>query len=410
MGPKFRFILLSISLITPFKSSFGLTLEDSYKSALGVYQSDKINDSKQQQASEALSQGRSTYLPTLSGKGSYFNQDQAVTQKALGLNLTANLFNGGKDGDKIEILKVEEQIAKNTKKLDRLNLYTELVDAYYNYLLNLSEIKNLDLLKKQSSDRVNEIRKRVQIGRSRRGELLQAEAQLASVEAQSTNGMGLYRQAMEKLKLLTGLSETQMSEASLDPLTEVKSFEDYKRISLEREDLVNKKYEIEKYKRTLSISKNHYMPKLDLASNYFVYKDGSTTYKNADWDVGLTLTIPLFEGGSAQSQMRIDAEKKLTSEYQLTDLQRKVLVDLSSKYEAFKRYNEQVKPYDQAFDLARKSYEETLRDYRLGLVTNLDVLTALNLYLDRKRDLEKTRIQVILSKRQLEASAGILPE
>ncbi len=410
MSLKIKILFLTLTSACFLPSAFGLTLEESYRSALNVYQSDKINESKLQQASSAMSQGSSTFLPALSAKGTYYNQDEALAQRAVGLYLSANLYNGGKDGAKIELLKAEEKIAKNTKTLDRLTLYNELIDAYYNFLLNVSENKNLDLLKKQSSERVGEIRKRVQIGRSRRGELLQAEAQLASADAQVTNAQGLYKQSLEKLKLLTGLSEAQLSEAVLEAQSEIKSLEEYNKLALSREDVANKKLEIEKLDRALSISKSHFMPKIDLTSNYFVFKEGSTSYKNANWDVGVSLAIPLYEGGSAQSQVRIDVEKKLTSTYQLNDLERKVLVDLSARYEAYKRYSDQIKPFEQAYDLAQKSFEETKRDYRLGLVTNLDVLTALNLNLDRKRELEKNRIQVVLSKRQLEAVAGILPE
>lgn len=404
---KFFTLLLVFSFYT--SGAHGLTLEESFSSALGIYQSDKINDSKYQQAIEATNQASSLYFPVLSAKGSYLKQDEALTQKAVGLNLTANLFNGGKDSDKLGNFKADEVIIKNTKKLDQLGIYTEVVEAYFNFLLNLSEVKNLDLLKKQSNERVLEIKKRVQIGRSRRGELLQAEAQLASVEAQLINGEGLYKQALEKLILLTGLSETKIKEATLENLLDIKPFDEYLQLALSREDVENKQLEIEKFNRTLTIAKNHLMPKIDLSSNYYAYKDGSSTYKNADWDVGVNLTVPLYEGGSSRSQVKIEVEKKLTSQYQLIDLKRKLTVELSSRFEAFKRYRDQITPFDQALDRARKSYEETLRDYRLGLVTNLDVLTALNLYLDRKRDSEKTQILAVLSKKQIEVAAGILP-
>lgn len=399
-----------ISLLLVYSGhAFGLTLEESFNSALGIYQSDKVNDSRYQQAIEATKQAKSLYYPTLSAKGSYLKQDEALTQKAVGLNLTANLFNGGKDGDKLGNFKADEVIVKNIKKLDQLGIYTEVVEAYYNFLLNLSEIKNLDLLKKQSNERVLEVKKRVQIGRSRRGELLQAEAQLASVEAQSINGEGLYKQALERLILLTGLNESKIKEATLENLLDIKPFDEYLQLALSREDVENKQLEIEKFNRSLNIAKNHFMPKIDLSSNYYAYKDGGTTYKNADWDVGVNVTVPLYEGGNSSSQVKIEAEKKLTSQYQLIDLKRKLTVELSSRFETFKRYRDQITPFDQALDRARKSYEETLRDYRLGLVTNLDVLTALNLYLDRKRDSEKTQVLAVLSKKQIEVAAGILP-
>ena len=63
-----------------------------------------------------------------------------------------------------------------------------------------------------------------------------------------------------------------------------------------------------------------------------------------------------------------------------------------------------------ALDKAKRSYEETVKDYRLGLVTNLDVLSSLNLYLDSKRNSEKIKIQAVLNQKILEAAAGIIPQ
>ena len=76
----------------------------------------------------------------------------------------------------------------------------------------------------------------------------------------------------------------------------------------------------------------------------------------------------------------------------------------------FRRYNDQIKAFDLALDKAKKSYDETLKDYRLGLVSNLDVISSLNLYLDSKRNSEKTKIQAILNQKLLEAVAGEIPQ
>jgi hypothetical protein len=50
-----------------------------------------------------------------------------------------------------------------------------------------------------------------------------------------------------------------------------------------------------------------------------------------------------------------------------------------------------------------------MSDYRLGLVSNLDVLSSLNLYLDNKRNSEKTKIHAMMNLKLLEAAAGVLP-
>lgn len=388
-----------------------ITLGESFSSALLNNQADNINESRLKQSSYEKRREEGSYLPTLSVRGTYLKQEKFDDQKTLGLNLSASLYNGGRDLEAVNVAETNIKIASNQKQLDRVNLYMEVVEAYYTYLLHMNDIKNLELLKKQSQERADEIRKRVQIGKSRRGELLQAEAQLASVDAQTSNGMGLLKQSEARFYILTGLPKNDQIDMKFDEMQAAKTLDEYLELALSRENVANRELEIEKLNGQLNISKAHYRPTLDLLSNYYAIKEGgSSSSRNSDWDVGLNLLIPLYEGGVAQSQVREDLEKKQVAQYQLTDYKKSVIIEVTSRYELYRRYNDQIKAFDQALDKAKKSYDETVRDYRLGLVSNLDVLSSLNLYLGSKRDSERTKIQAILNQKLLEAVAGVVPQ
>lgn len=390
-------------------NSYAVTLGESFNSALLNNQSDNINESRLKQSMELRSKGQGSYYPTLSVRGTYLKQEKFEDQKTLGLNLTTSLYNGGRDRQLIRNADAGVKIAENQRQLDRVTLYMEVVDSYYTYLLNQNDTKNLELLKKQSKERVDEIRKRLQIGRSRRGELLQAEAQLASVDAELLDAQGLLKQSEARFFILTGLTKEKASDLKFDETGPVKTLEEYISLALSREDIQNKQLEIQQFDGDVKISKGSYLPTLDLLSNYYALKEGgSTSSKNSDWDVGLNLTIPLYEGGVSQALVRETTAKKQSAEYQLTDYKKNIQIEITSRYELFHRYFDQIKAFDLALDKAKKSYEETARDYRLGLVSNLDVLTSLNLYLYSKRNSEKTKILAVLNHKQLEATAGII--
>jgi outer membrane protein len=399
-------------IVTTFATNaWAITLGESFNSALLNNQSDNINESRLRQSLELRNRGQGSLYPTLSIRGTYLKQQRFEDQKTLGLNLTTSLYNGGKDRQLIRNADVGVDIAKNQRQLDRVSLYMEVVESYYTYLLNQSDLKNLDLLKKQSQERADEIRKRVQIGRSRRGELLQAEAQLASVDAQTSDGQGMLKQSEARFYILTGLSREQMIDLKFETPGDSKSLDEYMSLALSREDIKNKQLEIQQFTGDVSIAKAGYLPTLDLLSNYYALKEGgSTSSKNSDWDVGLNLTIPLYEGGVSQALVRESVEKKQSAEYQLTDYKKDIQIEVTSRYEMYRRYHDQIKAFDLALDKAKRSYDETIRDYRLGLVSNLDVISSLNLYLTSKRDSERTKIQSILNQKLLEAVAGIIPE
>ncbi len=409
--PSRPMILASFLTFISFSNAQAITLGESFNSALLNNQADNINESRLRQSFEERRQGQGTYLPTLSVRGTYLKQENYDDQKTLGLNLTTSLYNGGRDKQLIENSETSVKIAQNQRQIDRVNLYMEVVESYYNYLISWNDLKNLDLLKKQSQERTDEIKKRLQIGRSRRGELLQAEAQLASVEAQTSDGQGLLKQNEARFYILTGMAKNEQVDLKFDDVAQAKSLDEYMGLALGREDVKNRQLEIERLNGQLNISKSHYLPKLDLLSNYYAIKEGgSSASRNSDWDVGLNLLIPLYEGGVSQALVREDLERKKTAEYQLSDYQKSIKIEVTSKYENFRRYHDQIKKFEIALDKAKRSYEETLKDYRLGLVTNLDVLSSLNLYLSSKRDAERTKIQSVLNQKLLEATAGIIPE
>jgi outer membrane protein len=190
-----------------------------------------------------------------------------------------------------------------------------------------------------------------------------------------------------------------------------KTLDDYLNLALAREDIKNKEMEIEQLSGDVKIAKGGYLPTLDLLSNYYALKEGgSTSSKNSDWDVGLNLRIPLYEGGVSKALVNESVEKKQSAEYQLTDYKKNIQIEVTTRFEMYRRYHDQIKAFDLALEKAKRSYDETLRDYRLGLVSNLDVISSLNLYLGSKRDSERTKIQALLNHKLLEASAGIIPE
>ena len=70
---------------------------------------------------------------------------------------------------------------------------------------------------------------------------------------------------------------------------------------------------------------------------------------------------------------------------------------------------EQLDALKVATDLAKRNYEAETHDYRLGLVTNLDVLTALTSFQEDQRALDRQRYTLLMDYEKLEASVARRP-
>lgn len=407
---KTSLLLPLIFLLNATLAHANLSLKDSFLSALKTNQADQINESLIDQNIELKNEAKGSLYPKLILKGSWLKQERIKDDLKYGaVNLSHTIFKGGRDVYTIENAEKGYLYSQNQKTVDQLSLYSLVISAYYNYFLNVNDLLNLELLRKQSADRVEEIKKRVRVGRSRRGELLQAEAQLASVEAIYNNGEGLVKESQERFFVLTGIDRKErVFNESISVAVSTKGLRDYLNEALTRPDLKNKELKIDIADIDLQSTKAQHLPTLDLASNYYLNKRAGT-YHNTSWDATLTLNIPFFEGGTTSAKVREYSLKKAQATYSLADYQRTIELDVTAKYETYMRYLNQIKAYEQALEKSKKSYDETLNDYRLGLVTNLDVLSALNLYLDSKRNNEKTKISAVMSLKLLEAAAGVLP-
>jgi outer membrane protein len=386
-----------------------LGLKEAFERAIQYNETKEINDARYDSAKSALNKTEGNYYPKVALKGSYTKLDNLSDQKNLALNLTQNLYKGGKDGLSIDSSELNIESTKVQKTQDEQTILKDVVDAYFAHWQNEVDVKNVLLLKDQSEKRRKEIADRVRIGRSRKGELLQADSQLATVEATLLNAEGLKKESLKKLAGLTGLndSDIQMPQ-EITSKEGLQTLQDYLKMAEERPDLVIKKNKLEMAHLDVTSSKRNHFPTLDLTSNYYL-KERTGSLKNSDWDVGVSLSVPLFEGGATEASVRESVAKKMEAQYSVNDQSRKIQSEVAVKYEAAQKFVDQLKTQSRALSLAKANYDETLKDFRLGLVTNLDTLSALNSYLDAKRTYDRLRLSSMLALELLNTSAGKRP-
>ncbi|MBL0059906.1 MAG: TolC family protein [Elusimicrobia bacterium] len=93
----------------------------------------------------------------------------------------------------------------------------------------------------------------------------------------------------------------------------------------------------------------------------------------------LNLDVPLFQGGTVKARVA-DARSGLQqAQLSLDYLERQIQSDVKKAYEAWTASLEESQSLEEAYQASKKSYDAQRREYRLGLVTNLDVLNAMNL-------------------------------
>jgi outer membrane protein len=417
MTKKYLHFAVILFLLTPACSWAGetLSLKDCFKAALKRSEVLATQQELVIQAEENYRAAWGAILPSVTGSYSYFhrhapdltssgNTDSSSGQQTLKIMAGQPLFRGFRDFAALNAAKASITAQEQARQWAGTQLYRDVVQAFYTRLAVEKDLNVLDNELDLYQKRIKELQDRITIGRSRITELLTVQSAQAILKAQREQVSGQLYVAKEVLTFLTGLDQ----DIKLDDMDEVPSqigsLESYQSKINARPDIMAAKKNVEAFKSKVSVAKGAHLPSVDLIGNY--YADRPDLHKNGDWDMAIAVTLPIFMGGIISSNVKTAESQQRQSEIQLSRVQRLALEEVRSLYHNLKADLSQLAALQEAFNLSEKNYKANIRDYKLNLVTNLDVLQALTAYQDTQRSLEKIRYLTKIDYNKLEAAAA----
>ena len=403
-------LLLSISFVAN-----ATTLKESFEAARLNMESIKRADQGIVQREEQKGRAKAAILPTISGFANYTRIDPPATtglsaftlqkQYSVGVRLTQPLIRGGVLGA-LNVANENILLAKFQKDATELNLYQLVIDAYYNLQILQTDLKNIVSYLALSKDRVAEIRARTKIGRSRKGELVEAEAQYFIVESEYQKRLIELTQIEKNFEFLTGMTPQEVQ-----PLTEVPningSLEAYLSKLSSRPDILAAQQQVKAADYQVTVAKGGHYPNLDLVGNYYVDRTG--VLATSEWDAGIVLSVPFYQGGSVLAATREAVALKRISELTARETVRTAERELAIVFQNFLQIQEQLKSQKNAMLKSEEAYKLNKKDYQFGLVPNLDVLQTLNVYIQNKRSYDTLYAMAHMTYKNLEAATGVLP-
>lgn len=400
------------AIIAFFSLSAPLTAQDKYtysqclELARGASEDLKMQSEKIIQAEQRIAQSRGTLLPSLDfvavktyqdTAGGEFQNDLTDTK----FTLNQSLFSGLSGWHGLGAAKGEARKERLLYTAARRELNAAVAVAFYALAQIEADAANLDESLKLMIDRRDELVERARLGKSRDSEVLQLESQIAALKAQQSQVSGSMASALETLSYLTGVDSSSLeiddgAPAAQDPGPVGRYLDGaLKRSDIEalKQDVVTEQYRAKAVKGGL-------LPSLDLNGAYYTARSGSSA--DSKWTAYLTLDVPLFQGGSAWARAREENSKLRQAEFKLAQSQRLLGAQVKSLYKSLLSSIEQEDAYRDAYLKAQKSYQAQLRDYRFGLVNNLDVTQAMLSMIDAKRSYDRSVIQAKVNKAALD--------
>ena len=405
-----------LSVLPRTEAAPALTLDEYFSAALQRSEVVATQSELIRQAEERNKQASAAMLPTLNGVASYTWQEEPPPaapgttpsnlsrQPLAKLTATQPLFRGFREFAALRQTRALTDAQGADYRNARFLLFKDVVQNYYTVLSLEQELRNLDEEIRQNEEREKDIQARIRIGRSRISEQLNVQATISTLRAQIEQQQGQLRVARETLAFLSGLdAATPLQDSEPEP-PEPEPLDRYLTGVSARPDVQASEKRLVAAQENVTIAKGAHLPSVDLNGNYYFERPGYLD--DINWDVQVALTIPIYSGGGLQSRVREAGSQQSQAELALSQVRRLAEQEIRSLYENLRADRAQVTAFEKSTEAARKSYEAQLREYRLGLVTNLDVLQALTAYQQNQRALDRARFTAKHDYLRLQVAAG----
>lgn len=356
---------------------------------------------KQLEAAERLA--ASAFRPSFDFNAVHSKQQNAVSRSKGYIYGGYSLFSGMRDYMAAKAASAKTVAASYSLARARQQLYLNAAQAY----LGLFSAQQEVLIRRDQMDvtarRISELEARARIGRSRKSEVVAARAQLAQDKASYLDSVAAERGAQQVLMFLTGL-ETDLAPAETAQRAG-ESLEIYLKAAMARPDLAAARKSLEVYGYMAEIQDRSLWPEVNLSGDYYVLRRRDPGL--ADWSGALALNLPLYTGGAAQARKDSAHAAGRAEELALRQAERQALTEVRAANEDYKYSMLQEASLKEALALASDNARYQQEDYKLGLVTNLDVLNALNSVLQTRLALSRAKTRERLTLLRLETAAGM---
>lgn len=289
-----------------------------------------------------------------------------------------------------------------------LLLYADVAESFYTVLAAERELATRQDALGLARERLEELVQRNRLGISRRAEVLQQEAETASITASIDRLKGALSTAWEVFRFLTGLSGTRTlrdgAEAG-DALEPPGGF--VSRALARRPDLRALRSQIDAAEAGVGIARSGYLPTAQLEGNYYTHREGVS--EDIEWDLLLSVEIPVFEGGGTQARLREARSYVRSARLDLDRRRREIELAVNRAWAEVDALRAELGSLEKAVASAQENYDIVQAEYRLNIVTNIEVLTSFNTLQLARLARDRARYQAKFARVRLEVESGAVP-
>lgn len=400
---------------------------------LQIYQQALTNDPIVLQAQaqrdslyEKIEENRAPLLPTISASVGYnknwHNEDTIENTNASGLNAGVSLNQVIYDHSAWVGLSLAELAASQADSIYASALQTLIIrvtDAYFAVLSAKDDFEFEGAENNAIGRQLEQTKQRFAVGLTAITDVHEAQARYDLSRASVILAQNQLINSYEALREITGIDYQKIDILNTNRFSAVlptpASSSDWVKIAETNSvDLMTTRIGKNIANESISLYKAGHMPSLSLNAGYTTNieqrKNSNSQNEFDDANIGLTLSVPIFQGFKVSSQVGqaqyqyVEASEKMEQTY------RKVIKDIRNNFNDVGASISSITAYEQSVVSSESALSATQAGFEVGTRTIVDVLNRTRDLYNSKRQLSDARYSYIKSILALKQAAGTLNE
>jgi outer membrane protein TolC len=376
----------------PVISDTNLTLSNTI---LIAFQNNKDIQMQEQEvaiASANILGATSPFLPQINLQGSYTHNDKVLAPANIfsgfkndnlaQLALSQSIYSGGANMANFNQSKLSLEVQQETLRAKKMDVEFEAKKIYYGLLLAYETERIASEALDQAVAHYENVKHMYEQGTASRFDLLQSGIQVSLLEpnvVKAKNEIDSLKADLNKL-LARKIDSLIQTKEKLDySFIGIKENEFLKAAYLNRPEMKLKSLGIDIDKWGIQMARSGYRPTIDLLGN-LNYRSNNLgnmlNQKQQNWNVGISVNIPIFEGFSTKAKVAaataLYAQSKIDKDNLVDSIAvevRKACLNLKEAASIIRSQKDNVAEAKEALRIAEVSYQN-------GVAINLDVLDS----------------------------------
>jgi len=380
-------------------------------------------------AFEKINEARSPLLPQLGLGADYdytngYRDANGVNSNvtSASLQLTQTIF----DMSKWRALTLQEKTAgiqDVTFQTAQQSLILNSATAYFNVLSAIDSLSYTEAQKQAIYRQLDQTTQRFNVGLVAITDVQNARSQYDTVLANEVTARNNLDNALESLRQITGVYYPQLSSLNIDtfntqrpqPVASLLKEAESRNLSL-----LSARLSQDLAREQIRYYQTGHMPTVDLTAStglsntkYNGSNTGSGSYQDSDAGqnkVGISFSLPLYTGGSVNSQVQQAQYNFVGASEQLESAHRSVVQTVRSSFNNISASISSINAYKQAVVSAQSSLDAMEAGYQVGTRTIVDVLDATTTLYNAKQQLSAARYNYLINQLNIKSALGTLNE